>query len=64
MGGEERVGLAREKGSPPPSRVVSRPNSLTLPFRTPATQAIGNTNMVASRLIKREKGSLPVDVRR
>ena len=47
---------------PPPSRVVSRPNSLTLPFRTPATQAIGNTNMVASRLIKREKGSLPVDV--
>ena len=25
---------------PPPSRVVSRPNSLPLPFRTPATQAI------------------------
>ena len=25
---------------------------------------IGNTNTVASRLIKREKGSLPVDVRR
>ena len=24
---------------PPPSRVVSRPNSLPLPFRTPATQA-------------------------
>ena len=24
---------------PPPSRVVSRPNSLSLPFRTPATQA-------------------------
>ena len=25
-------------------------------------KTIGNTNMVASRLIKREKGSLPVDV--
>ena len=25
---------------PPPSRVISRPNSLPLPFRTPATQAI------------------------
>ena len=25
---------------PPRSRVVSRPNSLPLPFRTPATQAI------------------------
>ena len=24
----------------PPSRVVSRPNSLSLPFRTPATQMI------------------------
>ena len=24
---------------PPPSRVVSRPNSLPLPFQTPATQA-------------------------
>ena len=24
---------------PPPSRTVSRPNSLSLPFRTPATQA-------------------------
>ena len=28
------------------------------------SQSIGNTNTVASRLIKREKGSLPVDVRR
>ena len=27
-------------------------------------KTLGNTNMVASRLIKREKGSLPVDVRR
>ena len=27
---------------PPPSRVVSRPNSLPLPFRTPATQASKN----------------------
>ena len=25
---------------PPPSRAVSRPNSLSFPFRTPATQAI------------------------
>ena len=30
----------REKGKePPPSRAISRPNSLPLPFRTPATQA-------------------------
>ena len=27
-------------------------------------KTLGNKNMVASRLIKREKGSLPVDVRR
>jgi len=27
-------------------------------------KTLGNTNMVASRLIKRGKGSLPVDVRR
>ena len=27
-------------------------------------KTLSNTNMVASRLIKREKGSLPVDVRR
>ena len=27
-------------------------------------KTLGNTNMVTSRLIKREKGSLPVDVRR
>ena len=27
-------------------------------------KTLGDTNMVASRLIKREKGSLPVDVRR
>ena len=26
--------------SPPPSRAISRPNSLPLPFRTPATQAM------------------------
>jgi len=32
--GERKVALL-----PPPSRVVSRPNSLPLPFRTPATQA-------------------------
>ena len=41
--------LARTRGArererkvpflPPPSRVVSPPNSLPLPFRTPATQA-------------------------
>ena len=42
----ERRRGAREEGGretssllPPPSRVVSRPNSLSLPFRTPATQA-------------------------
>ena len=43
LGARERVGYAREKGkegSPPPSRVGSRPNSLPLPFRTPYTQAI------------------------
>jgi len=45
LGARERVGRAREKEKesvpllPPPSRVVSRPNSLPLPFRTPATQA-------------------------
>ena len=27
-------------------------------------KTLGNTNIIASRLIKREKGSLPVDVRR
>ena len=44
LGARERVGRAREKGEepllPPPSRAVSRPNSLPFPFRTPATQAI------------------------
>ena len=34
----ERVGRAREKGKQP-SSMVSGPNSLPLPFRTPATQA-------------------------
>ena len=37
--GGERAG---REGNPPPSRVVSRPNSLPLPFRTPATQATGD----------------------
>ena len=36
--------------SPPPSRAISRPNSLPLPFRTPATHAMqsltGNTREV------------------
>ena len=42
--GKREFGRAREKVKervpllPPPSRVVSRPNSLSLPFRTPATQ--------------------------
>ena len=36
-----RGARGRREGNllPPPSRVVSRPNSLSLPFRTPATQA-------------------------
>ena len=44
--GKGEFGRAREKVKervpllPPPSRVVSHPNSLSLPFRTPATQAI------------------------
>ena len=44
--GARKTRGAREEGGretlpllPPPSRVVSRPNSLSLPFRTPATQA-------------------------
>ena len=44
LGERERVGRAREKGEkprlPPPSRAVSRPNSLPFPFRTPSTQVI------------------------
>ena len=38
--GENNGFLAGVPLLPPPSRVVSRPNSLPLPFRTPATQAI------------------------
>ena len=47
--GKGEFGRAREKEKkrnagvpllPRPSRVVSRPNSLPLPFRTPASQAI------------------------
>ena len=37
--GENNGFLAGVPLLPPPSRVVSRPNSLPLPFRTPATQA-------------------------
>ena len=40
--GEGEGGIWAREGVPllrPPSRVVSRPNSLPLPFRTPATQA-------------------------
>jgi len=37
--GENNCFLAGVPLLPPPSRVVSRPNSLPLPFRTPATQA-------------------------
>ena len=41
--GRARAREGERKGTllPPPSSVVSRPNSLPLPFRTPATQASG-----------------------
>ena len=39
--GENNGFLAGFPFLPPPSRVVSRPNSLPLPFRTPATPARG-----------------------
>ena len=43
LGAPERVGRARGAPLlPPPSRVVSRSNSLPLPFRTPATEATHN----------------------
>ena len=38
--GENNGFLAGVPLLPPPSPAVSRPNSLPLPFRTPATQAI------------------------
>ena len=42
LGAREGERKERKKGSllPPPSRVVSRPNSLPLPFRTPATRRL------------------------
>ena len=47
LGAGERLGRAREKGKePPPSRAVSRPNSLPLPFRTPATQASKRATLI------------------
>ena len=43
--GENNGFLAGVPLLPPPSRVVSRPNSLPLPFRTPATQATCSLNV-------------------
>ena len=37
--GRGNLGAREREGTPPPSRAVSCPNSVPLPFRTPATQA-------------------------
>ena len=56
--GENNGFLAGVPLLPPPSHVVSRPNSLPLPFRTPATQATTTRNSSTihrSRRTTREK---------
>ena len=50
--GENNGFLAGVPLLPPPSRVVSRPNSLPLPFRTPAMQASRKVSHLTCILIK------------
>ena len=53
--GENNGFLAGVPLLPPPSRVVSRSNSLPLPFRTPATQAILGTVLYSALYMTRRQ---------